>query len=68
MIGRDEPDLVLCQQELVSALSSTDSPDKIVQTLESNPKLNSFRSYISTFDVDMVQVANELVHKWGSRH
>lgn len=67
MIGHDEPDLMLFQRELVSALSSKDSPEKIIETLKSNPKLNSFRSYISTFDVDMVHVANELVHKWGAK-
>ena len=65
MIGRDEPDLVLFQQELVNALGSNASPEQIIETLEKNPELKSFRNYISTFDVDMVQVANELVHKWG---
>lgn len=67
MIGRDEPDLVLFQRELVSALSTKDSPENIVEQLKCNPKLKSFRNYISTFDVDMVHVANELVHKWGAR-
>jgi len=65
MIGIDEPDLVLFQQELVSALSSKNSPEQIIETLEENPQLNCFRNYISTFDVDMVDVAFELVHKWG---
>ncbi|MCW5822124.1 MAG: hypothetical protein KIT34_04935 [Cyanobacteria bacterium TGS_CYA1] len=65
MIGIDEPDLVLFQQELTHALSSEASPEQIIETLEKNPELKSFRNYISTFDVDMVHVANELVHKWG---
>ncbi len=67
MLGRDEPDLVLFQKELVSALSTKESPDKIIEQLQFDPKLSSFRDYISTFDVDMVHVANELVHKWGVR-
>jgi hypothetical protein len=64
-------DLLAFQVALLEALDShhpTDYPtSEILSRLKADPQLASFETYLNTFENRMVEVAAELVKKWGQR-
>jgi hypothetical protein len=48
-------------------LSSQDEPDLIKATLQQEPLSPALHDYVQTFDLEMVEIAAELVKKWGKR-
>jgi len=59
--------LVDYQDALLELLSSGLSHEAILETLESDPRFECYRQYVTEFDPDMVAVACELMAKWAKR-
>ncbi len=53
------------QKRLLDLLNQIDDPEKILFLLRTDPSLGPYRAYIETFESRMVEVAVELVRKWG---
>ncbi|MBD1867409.1 hypothetical protein H6F88_27280 [Oculatella sp. FACHB-28] len=64
-------DLLAFQVALLEALNAhypIDHPtNEILSRLKADPQLASFEVYLNTFEDRMVEVAAELVKKWGQR-
>lgn len=62
-----EQDLADFQAYVLETLSTHDTSEEIFSHLSSQPLDESLRSYINTWDPNMVDVAATLVKKWGQR-
>ena len=60
-------ELASFQSTLLEKLSSQDEPDLIKATLQQEPLSPVLHDYVQTFDLEMVEIAAELVKKWGKR-
>ncbi|MBW4573847.1 MAG: hypothetical protein KME08_01025 [Aphanothece sp. CMT-3BRIN-NPC111] len=60
-------ELATFQSTLLETLSSQDDPDTIKATLEQQQLSPSLADYVQTFESEMVEIAAELVKKWGKR-
>lgn len=63
----DDPALARFQAKLLDLLSKGQQPQQIVDQLNSDQELAEFADYVATFEPRMVEVAIELVAKWGRR-
>jgi hypothetical protein len=57
--------LAYFQERLLALLWETEAPATIRDQLLTDPKLKAFHAYIEKMDPHMLEVAAELVHKWG---
>ena len=55
------------QSTLLETLSSQDEPDVIKATLQQEVLSPALQDYVQTFEPEMVEIAAELVKKWGKR-
>lgn len=55
------------QSALLELLDQQLDAEQILARLHSDPVFVPYRSYIDTFEPRMVEVAAELVKKWGQR-
>ncbi len=63
----DDSNLAHFQATLLDLLDQGLPPAEITATLQNDPLLAEYAGYISTFEPRMVEVAIELVAKWGQR-
>ena len=63
----DEKQLASFQSSLLELLDSNLSPEEMLDRLQTDPQFAEFRSYTDTFELPMVEVASELVKKWGHK-
>jgi hypothetical protein len=63
----DDPKLARFQATLLDLLSRGLPPAEIVDHLRGDPELAPYAHYVATFEPRMVEVAVELVAKWGRR-
>ena len=55
------------QVRLLEILSRPIPARKMLSLMKRDPDLKEFHDYIDTFELRMVEVAGELVKKWGRR-
>ena len=55
------------QAAMLSALSEGGSPESLRARLLADPRCRPFRAWVGEFDADMLEVAAQLVSKWGRR-
>ncbi len=60
-------ELATFQSILLERLSSQDDPELIKATLLREPLSPSLTDYVQSFEPEMVEIAAELVKKWGKR-
>jgi hypothetical protein len=60
-------ELATFQSILLERLSSQDDPELIKATLLREPLSPSLVDYVQSFEPEMVEIAAELVKKWGKR-
>lgn len=60
-------ELASFQSRLLETLSSQDEPNVIKATLQQEPLSPALQDYVQTFSPEMVEIAAELVKKWGKR-
>jgi hypothetical protein len=60
-------ELASFQSILLETLSSQDEPDVIKATLLQEPLSPVLQDYVHNFSPEMVEIAAELVKKWGKR-
>ncbi len=60
-------ELATFQSILLERLSSQDDPELIKATLLREPLSPSLADYVQSFEPEMVEIAAELVKKWGKR-
>ncbi|MBW4543369.1 MAG: hypothetical protein KME25_02810 [Symplocastrum torsivum CPER-KK1] len=60
-------DIATFQSILLETLSSQDEPDVIKATLQQEALSPALQNYVQTFEPEMVEIAAELVKKWGKR-
>ncbi len=60
-------ELATFQSILLERLSSQDDPELIKATLLREPLSSSLADYVQSFEPEMVEIAAELVKKWGKR-
>ncbi|MBD1806140.1 hypothetical protein H6F98_11845 [Microcoleus sp. FACHB-SPT15] len=60
-------DIATFQSTLLETLSSQDEPDVIKATLQQEALSPALQDYVQTFEPEMVEIAAELVKKWGKR-
>jgi hypothetical protein len=60
-------ELASFQSLLLETLSSQDEPDIIKATLLQEPLSPVLQDYVHSFSPEMVEIAAELVKKWGKR-
>ena len=63
----DDPQLAHFQATLLDLLSRGLTPQQVIDHLQRDPQLADFQAYIATFEPRMVEVAIELVQKWGRK-
>jgi hypothetical protein len=63
----EKSQLLEYQDALLELLSSEQSQDEILETLETDPRFECYRDYVKQFDPDMLAVACELMGKWAKR-
>jgi len=63
----DDPALARFQATLLDLLSKGQQPQSIIDHLRSDRELADFAEYVATFEPRMLEVAIELVAKWGRR-
>jgi hypothetical protein len=63
----DETELATFQASLLEILSVESEPAEVLKMLERLPMDSAMAEYIATFDPRMVQVAADLVKRWGRR-
>lgn len=63
----DRESLARFQSSLLDLLDLGLPPDMVIARLKEDPALESFHEYIDGFEPRMVEVAQELVKKWGRR-
>jgi len=63
----DEATLAHFQAKLLDLLDHGEAPDEIIRQLRSDPQLAEYASYIATFEPRMIEVAVQLIAKWGRR-
>ncbi|NEQ25954.1 MAG: hypothetical protein F6K28_44265 [Microcoleus sp. SIO2G3] len=56
------------QSTLLEALSSQDKPNVIKATLQQEVLSPALQDYVQSFEPEMVEIAAELVKKWGKRY
>lgn len=61
----DHATLSECQDALLELLASGMSEAEVIQHLQTDPRFDCYRDYVSQFDPDMVAVASELICKWA---
>lgn len=62
-----EDELARFQDALLTLLSSGMSIDEIEHALRTDVSFDPFREYVATFEPRMIEVAVELLEKWGHR-
>jgi hypothetical protein len=62
-----EEELANFQAALLELLDTQQDLDVMRSQLQQNPAFAPFKAYIDTFDERMLEVAAELVKKWGRR-
>ncbi len=62
-----DQDLANYQIALLEYLDKGESAEDVLERLKSDPVFTPYLDYIGTFDLRMVEVASELVRKWGRR-
>jgi hypothetical protein len=60
-------ELATFQSTLLETLSSQDDPDVIKATLQQESLSPALQDYVQTFEPEMLEIAAELVKKWGKR-
>lgn len=66
MQQENPPDkLAYFQDQLLQLLWRGGTPEDIRLALLADPQLAAFHAYISSMDAHMIEIAGELVHKWG---
>jgi hypothetical protein len=60
-------ELATFQSTLLETLSSQDDPDVIKATLQQESLSPTLQDYVQTFEPEMLEIAAELVKKWGKR-
>lgn len=55
------------QDLLVTILEQEENPDEVISKLLSDKRFEQLKPYIEAFDSDMIEVAQELVRKWGRK-
>jgi hypothetical protein len=63
----DDASLAHFQAVLLDLLDRGHAPEQLVAQLQQDPSLAEYVDYISTFEPRMLEVAIELVAKWGRR-
>ena len=63
----DDPTLARFQATLLDLLSRGLPPAEIVDRLRADSELAPYADYVATFEPRMIEVAVELVAKWGRR-
>ena len=62
-----DKDLADYQAALLEYLEKGKSAEDILTRLRSDPAFTPYAEYIDTFELRMLEVASELVRKWGRR-
>lgn len=62
---QDKTGLALFQHKLMQLLWEVDDAEEIRAALLADATLSEFHAYIKGMDSRMIEVASELVHKWG---
>lgn len=62
------PPLAEFQAVMLELLDDNLAPQEIVARLQADPRLADYHDYIATFEPRMVEVAAELIKKWGRRN
>lgn len=60
-------DLEGYQDSLLNLLADGLPPEEVVEVLKTDERFEKYRSYTENFDVDMVNVACELIKKWSRK-
>ena len=63
----DDERLASFQAALLDLLAQKHPPATIIAQLRSDPQLAEYADYVATFEPRMIEVAIELVAKWGRR-
>jgi len=63
----DDEHLARFQAALLDLLAQGYPPELIIAQLRSDPQLAAYADYVATFEPRMIEVAIELVAKWGRR-
>jgi hypothetical protein len=63
----EQDKLAAFQAALLTLLDQEQSAEDMLHTLSTHPQFDHFRSYVESFDLDMVDVASTLVKKWAQR-
>ena len=63
----DDANLARFQAVLLDLLAQGHPPATIIARLRTDPQLAYYADYVATFEPRMVEVAIELVAKWGRR-
>ena len=66
-MGENTRELADFQNALLSLLDSDLSAREMLQRLHTAPEFQAYQAYISSFELPMLEVAAELVKKWGHR-
>lgn len=61
----EQTGLAYFQEKFLELLWNETDPEEIRCALLSDPKLMEFQAYIEAMDAHMIEIAHELVHKWG---
>jgi hypothetical protein len=59
--------LARLQAALLAALDERLPPQTVIERLQRDPQFADFAAYLGTFEPRMVEVAIQLVAKWGRR-
>jgi len=55
------------QAALLDALDQGQAPQELIECLQRDPQHAEFAAYVGSFEPRMVEIAIELVAKWGRR-
>ena len=55
------------QAALLEILARDESPEQLLERMNRHPACEPYRDYLASFELKMVEVAAELVKKWGVR-
>jgi hypothetical protein len=64
----ENDDLQGYQDSLLNLLADGLPPEEVVEVLKTDSRFEKYRPYTENFDVDMVNVACELIKKWSRRN
>lgn len=63
----ENSELATYQDALQQLLLLGESAESIIEAMKTDPRFEPFRSYVDSFDLDMIAVASELMQVWSVR-